>query len=136
MATIYNISDFGWRPGASVTVVTLRGLLAVLDRCRPPLPDQMEAAVTVPGGVERCHERGAEGRMTGDIHVCRGVNRHYIAQTRQAGYRRWSTVVQSEDYQGAVMAMAQAFCSRNAKRGRVLMTADYYDPIVVAEMHR
>ena len=71
------------------------------------------------------------------VHICRGVNRAFISQTRMTGHRKWTTVCRaSDDYDKAVMSMAAAFCSSGAKRGRVLMTADYYDPVVIVEMHR
>jgi hypothetical protein len=70
------------------------------------------------------------------VHICRGVNRRFYAQVRLLGYRKWTTKLESEDYRMAVIAMATAFCDGNYRRGRVIMTADYYDPIVVAEMQK
>jgi len=70
------------------------------------------------------------------IHICRGTNREYTAQVRSAGMRRWSTVYETRSYALAVKKMAAAFAAHGYKRGRVLLTADYYDPIVVTEMSR
>lgn len=70
------------------------------------------------------------------LHICRGVNRRYVTQVRQARYRRWTTVSTSLSYKHAVLAMARTFAKGSYKRGRVLLTADYYDPVVIVEMHR
>lgn len=70
------------------------------------------------------------------IYISRGVNRRYIAQVRSSGMRRWSTVYETRSFKLAVNKMADKFARHGYKHGRVLMTADYYDPLVVTEMSR
>lgn len=70
------------------------------------------------------------------VYISRGVNRQYTAQVRSPGMRRWSTVYETRSYRMAVEKMADKFARHGYKRGRVLLTADYYEPIIVAEISR
>ena len=67
------------------------------------------------------------------IHVCRGTRRRYVAQVRQMGCRRWHTVGEYRSRSEAFVVAAEKLNSTGWKRGRVLLTADYYDPVVVME---
>jgi hypothetical protein len=75
------------------------------------------------------------GRVT-EVHICRGVNRRFYAQVRMAGARRWQTVGKHLLAEPAIMRMAKSFAAGSYKRGRVIMTADYYEPVEIAEMRR
>lgn len=65
------------------------------------------------------------------IHAPRGI---YIGQTRAYGHRRWKTV--SGDCKTAKAAMVKAVKAMTPrdKRARVLLCAEWYDPIVMMEL--
>jgi hypothetical protein len=72
-----------------------------------------------------------------EIHICRGINREFVAQVREAGCRKWVTISRHLECQPAIMAMAHKFAEEaHWKRGRVLFVADYYEPHISAELHR
>ena len=71
------------------------------------------------------------------LYISRGVNVRYFARVRLPGHRKWQLIggfTKSRDK--AFSTLAKHFVSTQWKRGEVLMTADYYDPIVVVEMRR
>jgi hypothetical protein len=69
------------------------------------------------------------------IHINRGTNRTYIAQSRPYGFRKWRTLKESKSSRVAARTAALAV-NAGAKRGRVLFCSDYYDPVVLIEMVR
>lgn len=69
------------------------------------------------------------------VHLHRGSNRRFIAQSRQHGCRKWQTVLDSSSYRAALQAAARAI-EQGAKRSRVLFESDYYDPHILTEMRR
>lgn len=71
-----------------------------------------------------------------EIPVFRGVNRRFFAQVRWAGARRWRTVGKHATSGAAILRMAKHFVAGSYKHGRVIMTADYYEPVEIAEMRR
>lgn len=71
------------------------------------------------------------------IHINRPSSTRFIARVRRHGCRKYEIV--SPAYRSskrAAMAMMRAFTGGDYKRGDVIMTADYYDPIVVVEVTR
>ena len=68
------------------------------------------------------------------VHICRGVNRRYVAQIRPTGCRRWITIGEHKNKPRAIRRMAHSFAEGNYKRGRVLLTADYCEPEILVEM--
>ena len=72
----------------------------------------------------------------GGLSICRGVGVRFYARTRGRGYRRWLVHGKpTRSYKIAVMRMAKAFAEdTNTFKGDVIMTADYYDPVVLCEL--
>ena len=69
------------------------------------------------------------------VHICRGVNLRYFIRTRAAGLRRWTVLeTRFRSSERAIDAMARAVRGKYRMRGEVLLTADYYDPCVVASI--
>jgi hypothetical protein len=88
----------------------------------------------VPGHGER---RGATAPLAAPIHINRGMNRTYSVHLRLAGCRKWyRTGATHKSYDRAMAHLARAFAASRCKRGIVMMAADYYDPMIVAEMTR
>ena len=69
------------------------------------------------------------------IYICRGVNREYISQHKFRGHRTWHTIKKHKSLKAALRTAAESLAG-NYKRARVLLTADYYDPVVIAEMNK
>jgi hypothetical protein len=67
------------------------------------------------------------------IHAPKG---HYIGQIRLYGHRKWKTVTVPCTRAELAMATAVQFMSEHHKRARVLLIAEWYDPIVVMECKR
>lgn len=73
--------------------------------------------------------------MTGSI--CRGVNVQYRARARWPGYHRYQLIGKpTRSYKVALRRMADAFATGKYKRADVLMSADYYDPVMLCELVR
>lgn len=86
----------------------------------------------------RCKHCGKLHDPGPQITVCTGSGVRYVPRVRWPGMRRYEVIGKpTTSYQAAVMRMARTFASnRNYKRGDVLMTADYYDPVMVCEIVR
>lgn len=75
--------------------------------------------------------------MTGAIHINRPSSTRFQARVRLRGRRRYKLVGNpSRSFHAALIRMAKEFSRTNYKRGDVLMTADYYEPSMVAEICR
>ncbi|MPZ58463.1 MAG: hypothetical protein GEU91_18615 [Rhizobiales bacterium] len=74
--------------------------------------------------------------MTGAAcYIHRPSSTRFQARVRYAGYRRSILVGKpTTSLSIAIMRMAREFSSGNYKRGDVLATADYYDPMMLVEM--
>jgi hypothetical protein len=73
--------------------------------------------------------------MATEIHICRGVGTKYRARVRLYGYRRYRLVGKDRrTFEAALRDLCRAFKPGLYKRGDVLMSADYYDPIQVVEL--
>ncbi len=69
--------------------------------------------------------------------ICGGVGRRFHARVRPEGNRRWIVVGKpTKSYRVAVRRMAAAFAQDHCKRGDVIMTAEYYDPVELCEIVR
>lgn len=72
------------------------------------------------------------------VHICRGVNRRYLGMVRATGCRKW--IVAGPERRSKRRAvndvLDKMLNSRSWKRGSVLFTADYYEPIAVLEINR
>lgn len=69
--------------------------------------------------------------------LCGGTNVRYVVRVRYSGVRRYDAVGKpTRSYRAAFRRLARAFENQNYKRGDVLMTADYYDPVQIVEMTR
>lgn len=61
----------------------------------------------------------------------------YVVRVRLPGYRHYEIVGKpTKSYRAALMRMANAFTDKRYKRGDVLLVADWYDPVVLTEIHR
>lgn len=67
------------------------------------------------------------------IHAPKG---HYIGQVRLYGHRKWQTVTGRCTRAELAMADAVRQMSDRHKRARVLLIAEWYDPIIVMECNR
>lgn len=63
------------------------------------------------------------------IHQPKG---HYIGQVRDYGCRNWQTVTSKHQSMYAAMARTVMMMQR-AKHGRVLLIAEWYEPVVMME---
>lgn len=71
------------------------------------------------------------------IHICQGVNVRYRARARWPGYRRYRLIGKAtKSYRVALRRMADAFATGKYHRADVLMSADYYDPVMLCELVR
>ena len=71
------------------------------------------------------------------VWICRGTNVRYRARVRWEGYQRYNLVgPPTRSYRVALIRMAKEFATGRYKRGDVIMTADYYDPVQVCELTR
>lgn len=75
--------------------------------------------------------------MTSHIHINRPSGTRFIARVRGRGCRIYQVISEHRSPVRAIKAMAKVFAENNwYKRGDVIMTAPYYDPIQVAEIKR
>ena len=71
------------------------------------------------------------------IHICRGVNRRFQGMVRGSGYRRWTPAgPERRSKNRAAADMMRAFLTGRYKRGMVLFSSDYYDPVPIMEIYR
>lgn len=70
------------------------------------------------------------------IHINRPSSTKFVAMVRGYGCRRWIKAgpVRKSVKRAAHDMVRRFYSSANLKRGCVLMTADYYDPISVLDM--
>lgn len=68
------------------------------------------------------------------IHLHRPSETRYVAQTRRRGCRKWTTLGSPFlKQENAAVSMTYAMIHKKAHRGRVILTADWYEPTVVME---
>ena len=67
------------------------------------------------------------------IHAPKG---HYIGQIRLYGHRKWQTVTGRCTRAELAMADAVRQMTDRHKRARVLLIAEWYEPVIVMEAHR
>lgn len=71
------------------------------------------------------------------VHICRGTNVRYVGRVRRPGARRYTQVgKQWTSYEKAFRSMTREFLKGGYKRGDVIMTADWYEPVILAEVVR
>lgn len=69
--------------------------------------------------------------------ICGGVNRSYQVRVRRYGQHKYELVgTPSKTFRTALKRLAEAFGNQEYKRGDVVMSADYYDPVVLCEIVR
>lgn len=69
--------------------------------------------------------------------ICRGTNVRYTARVRLPYQRNWQMLMVRQSLNLALADLAREMgCWSRYTRGDVIMTADYYDPVVVMEMRR
>lgn len=74
--------------------------------------------------------------MGGDVHIYVATGTRFTAQVRRHGCRKWESVgPDRKAHETAIKDMTRAFCAGRYKRGRVLLVADWYDPVVITEMN-
>ena len=75
--------------------------------------------------------------MYGDVHINIPTSSRFIARVRRVGCRKYILVGKPQKYlDRAIKIMAASFAEGSYKRGDVILTADYYDPVVLVEMVR
>ena len=75
----------------------------------------------------------------GDIWVCTGSGREFIARVHHRGAHEYKVVSRHRSEKAAIMSMAKAFAADRhnfLNRADVLFCADYYDPVQVCELRR
>jgi hypothetical protein len=71
------------------------------------------------------------------IAICQGTNTRYQARVRYARQRRYTLVGKpSKSRYAALRRLAEAFTIAGYKRGDVIVTADYYEPVPIYELVR
>jgi len=71
------------------------------------------------------------------IHINRPSSTRFIAAVRKDGCRNYQNVTKPlKRSDKAIIAMSKVFAEGNYKRGIVFMIADYYDPVLIAEIIR
>lgn len=73
--------------------------------------------------------------FTNRVHICRASGQRFIAQSRQAGFRKWNTIKKTRSYKAALQAAARGI-EQGAKRAQVWVEGDYYEPVCLVEMRR
>jgi len=70
--------------------------------------------------------------------ICNGTNIRYHVRIRRRGERRYSNVgAPVRTFYTAARRLAGRIAQDyQIDRGQVLMTADYYDPVIICEMRR
>lgn len=71
------------------------------------------------------------------IWICTGTGVRYYARVRWHGYQKYQLVGNpTKSYHVALVRLAREFATGKYKRGDVLMSSDYYEPIPVCELVR
>lgn len=72
------------------------------------------------------------------VHICRGTGVRYRAVAKLPGCRKWVALTPwGKSKLAPFRKLAEVFGrDTRYKRGAVLMIADYYDPISIAEIKR
>jgi hypothetical protein len=85
--------------------------------------------------VEKSTETVMETKA-GHAHINRGVDVKYTAYARLPGCRSWTMVGRrdSESKAGVAKYLAVVMAAGEWREGKILMTADYYNPVVVMTM--
>lgn len=70
------------------------------------------------------------------LNVCRGVNVKFYVQVRPFAVRKWEQVGRpTKSYRAAVKRMAKKLINSGYYvHGRVIMVADYYEPVTIGTM--
>ena len=67
--------------------------------------------------------------------ICTGTGKRYRARVRYEGMRTYKLLgPPTKSYRVALMRVATEFATDRYKRGDVIMTADYYEPIQICEL--
>ncbi len=75
--------------------------------------------------------------MNGELHINRPSSTRYRVRVRLPGYRRWQLVGGNhQNLSCAAETLGRVMGDGEYKRGEVLVTADYYEPIPILEMVR
>jgi hypothetical protein len=75
--------------------------------------------------------------MTGEFHICRGVNPRYAAMVRARGCRKYRIVGKwTKSKSRAHRVLMNAMLDERWKRGVLLWMADYYDPEPILMVNR
>ena len=69
-----------------------------------------------------------------ETHVCRGENRQFNARVRPSGRRRYTVGRDRPTFEAAMRDLFKMFRRDIHKRGDVIMTADYYEPVRIVEI--
>ena len=75
----------------------------------------------------------------GELHICRGVNRHFIARCKWPRYRRMNWVgPKRQTEKAALQDMVREWdkCGIPYSYADVVFCADYYEPVVIAALRR
>ena len=69
--------------------------------------------------------------------ICGGTNTQFWARGRHKYWRKYRVIGKpTRSYPTAVRRMTEAFIKQRLQRVEVLMTADYYDPVMLCELVR
>ena len=69
------------------------------------------------------------------VHISTGVNKRFVARVRPKGCRRFRLFKERRTLQAALRDLADGL-EPYWHTGQVLMSADYYDPVVIVEVRR
>ena len=82
-------------------------------------------------------KHGESGHVCRTGAICGGVGKRFQARVRSEGRRRYQLVGKpTKSFRVAVRRMSAAFAENGYKRGDVIMTAEYYDPVMLCEIAR
>jgi hypothetical protein len=71
------------------------------------------------------------------LYIHRPSSTRFVARVRRPGCRNYQLVgKETRSYATAILRMSREFAKRDYQRGDVIMTADYYDPVVLCELVR
>lgn len=71
------------------------------------------------------------------LHINRPTSTRFIPQVRGFGCRLWRSAGRPvKSLSNATAIAGRALIDHSAKRARVIMTADWYDPCVIVEMRK
>lgn len=80
------------------------------------------------------------GEGTGEsmsLHINRPSSTRYVARVRPPGHKRYECIGRpTRSLKAAIKRMAGAFAEGSYKRGDVILTADYYEPVQIVELVR